>query len=80
MRSAQAGDAHAYEQLLKEILPLVHSIVRRRVHNTTDGESVVQEVLLSLHRARATYDPSRAFMPWIFAIATHCAVDHARRS
>src|SRR5262249_56088093 len=26
-----------------------------------------------------TYDPERPFEPWLFAIARHCAADHARR-
>jgi RNA polymerase sigma-70 factor (ECF subfamily) len=39
----------------------------------------LQDVLLSLHAVRATYDPSRPFMPWVFAIVGNRLVDGARR-
>jgi RNA polymerase sigma-70 factor (ECF subfamily) len=39
----------------------------------------VQDVLLSIHAVRATYDPERPFMPWLFAIVRHRLVDDARR-
>ena len=45
-----------------------------------DREDIVQEILLSLHAARGTYDPSRPFMPWLVAIAHNRMVDNARRT
>jgi RNA polymerase sigma factor (sigma-70 family) len=39
----------------------------------------VQEVLITLHRARATYDPARPFLPWLRAIADRRAIDVLRR-
>jgi DNA-directed RNA polymerase specialized sigma24 family protein len=38
----------------------------------------MQDILLSLHAARATCDPRRRFMPWS-SIAHHRMVDRARR-
>jgi RNA polymerase sigma factor (sigma-70 family) len=81
MRSAQAGDAQAYGRLLKEITPRLRSIVRgqRAFLQAADIEDIVQEVLLSLHAVRATYDPQRPFMPWLIAIARNRIADAARR-
>lgn len=42
-------------------------------------DDVVQEALLTIHRARATYDPSRPFLPWLRAIAQRRAIDTLRR-
>lgn len=42
-------------------------------------EDLVQDVLLSLHVARATYDPGRPFIPWLMAIVRHRLGDGARR-
>jgi DNA-directed RNA polymerase specialized sigma24 family protein len=36
-------------------------------------------MLVQPHRARHTYDPAPPFERWLFAIARHCAADHARR-
>jgi RNA polymerase sigma-70 factor (ECF subfamily) len=59
MQAAQAGDADSYVRLLHEITPLIRRIVRRRrrVPGTEDVEDLMQDVLLSVHAVRATYDP-----------------------
>jgi RNA polymerase sigma-70 factor (ECF subfamily) len=41
---------------------------------------VVQEVLLTIHRARQTYDPSRSFTAWLRVIAERRAIDVLRHS
>jgi RNA polymerase sigma factor (sigma-70 family) len=86
MRSAQEGDKAAYARLLGEVSPLLRQVVRRRYGflQPPDIEDLVQEILLSLHTARATYDPQRPFLPWLMAIARNRMADgarsHARRS
>jgi RNA polymerase sigma factor (sigma-70 family) len=81
MRAAQAGDAHAYTRLLSEITPRLHVMVRRQRQflPTEDIEDIVQDVLISLHSVRATFDPSRPFMPWLVAIMRNRLADAARR-
>jgi RNA polymerase sigma-70 factor (ECF subfamily) len=81
MRAAQAGDAEAYLLLLQEIAPRVRQIVSRHRGSraASDLEDLVQDVLLSVHVARASYDPDRPFLPWLLAIARHRVVDGARR-
>ena len=39
----------------------------------------MQDVLLSVHMVRATYDPARPFVPWLLAIVRNRLVDGARR-
>jgi RNA polymerase sigma factor (sigma-70 family) len=81
MRSAQAGDPRAYAELLGTITPRLRRIVsnQRRFLQAADVEDLVQEILLSLHAVRGTYDPERPFMPWLLAIAQHRLADAARR-
>jgi RNA polymerase sigma-70 factor (ECF subfamily) len=81
MQAAQSGDADAYVQLLKDITPRLRRIVRRRRQFLAieDVEDLVQDVLLSLHAARATYDPRRPFVPWLLAIVRNRLADGARR-
>ena len=82
MQDAQDGDRSAYASLLQEILPVLKRLVRTRLGflPVMDREDLVQEILLSLHAARATYDPRRPFMPWLMAIAHNRMVDSARRN
>jgi RNA polymerase sigma-70 factor (ECF subfamily) len=81
MRQAQAGDRAAYRELLEEITPRVRWAIRRQrgFLQPADVEDLVQDVLLSLHTVRATYDASRPFMPWLFAIVANRLADAARR-
>ena len=76
MRAAQAGDRTAYTRLLREIMPLLRA--RLRFLQAADRDDLMQDVLLSLHRAMATYDPRREFVPWLMAIARNKMVDRAR--
>lgn len=81
MRSAHAGNAQAYAQLLEEITPRIRQFVRgqRAFLSTADIEDLIQDILISVHSVRATYDPARPFMPWLFAIARNRLADGARR-
>jgi RNA polymerase sigma factor (sigma-70 family) len=81
MRSVQNGDAPAYVRLLKEITPRLQQMVRRqrRFLAAADVDDIVQDILISLHAVRATYDPRRPFMPWLMAIARNRLADSGRR-
>lgn len=79
MAAAQDGDAVAYARLLSELVPLLRAIIRRRGVPGDRVEDVVQDTLLTLHRVRHTYDPSRPFCPWLAAIAWRRSIDALRR-
>jgi RNA polymerase sigma-70 factor (ECF subfamily) len=79
MRAAQAGDGDAYRLLLQEITPRLRGAIRRRGATSGNVEDLVQDVLLSVHAARATYDPERPFLPWLLAIVRYRFADGARR-
>ena len=58
---------------------LVHAFVRRAVVGDVQwSEDVVQETLVALHRARHTYDVSRPFAPWMYAVCQNRLVDALR--
>jgi RNA polymerase sigma-70 factor (ECF subfamily) len=79
MRSAQAGDARAYDRLLRDVLPLVRALLRRDGNAAADVEDITQDVLLTVHRVRHTYDPARPFRPWLAAIVARRRIDALRR-
>jgi RNA polymerase sigma-70 factor, ECF subfamily len=79
MARAQDGDRKAYEMLLRQAAPYIRALVRR-IHAAPDrAEEVVQDVLLTVHRVRHTYDPSRPLEPWLAAIARRRSIDALRR-
>ena len=52
---------------------------RRRFFTAEEIEDLVQEILLSVHAVRATFDPKRPFLPWLSTIAHNRLIDSARR-
>jgi RNA polymerase sigma-70 factor (ECF subfamily) len=82
MTAAQAGDGESYRVLLTAVTPRIRRIVhaRRAVPGAADVEDLAQDVLLSVHSAMATYNPSRPFTPWLLAVMRHRLVDAARRA
>jgi RNA polymerase sigma-70 factor (ECF subfamily) len=80
MAAAQAGDGVAYKALLRDCIPVIKSIARRRGVVADRIDDVVQDVLLTIHRARQTYDPSRSFTAWLSVIADRRAIDLLRRT
>lgn len=79
MVRAQEGEQEAYRELLTDIRPSLLRVLRRYARASEELEDLVQDVLLSLHRARHTYDPSRPFEPWLFAVARYEAWAHLKR-
>ena len=79
MARAQNGDATAYRRLLGEIAPYLRSLAAKRHRDPQDIEDTVQDILLTIHAVRQTYDPARPFGPWLVAIANRRIVDRLRR-
>lgn len=82
MRSVQEGDQSAYIRFLEEITPIIRRVIWRHrgsMLQPSDVEDLVQDVLLSVHAARATYDPQRPFLPWFMAIIQNRLADSARK-
>jgi RNA polymerase sigma-70 factor (ECF subfamily) len=78
MAAAQAGDGRAYEELLRECLPLLRAVCRARLRDANEAEDAVQDTLLTIHRARDSYNAARPFRPWLVAIAERRALDRVR--
>ncbi len=81
MLRAQCGSEGAYARLLQELPPVIGRMIRRQLASAapSDQEDLLQEVLISVHTARATYDPARPFIPWLKAIVVNRAIDFLRR-
>src|SRR6266446_5026443 len=83
MRAAMTGDEGAYRQLLVSLAPHVRAVARSRCRRfgAPEGEieDLVQEVLLTIHLKRGTWDQSRPIGPWVAAIARNKLIDGLRR-
>ena len=79
MAAAQDGDRQAYDKLLALTETLLRRYFRNRIAESAIDD-LVQETLISLHKKRATWDRTRAFLPWLTVIARYRWVDQLRRA
>lgn len=81
MQQAQAGDEAAYSKLLQQLPPIVGRMSRRQLPNAADSDhdDILQEVLLSVHAACSTFDPTLPFLPWLKTIVFNRSIDFARK-
>jgi RNA polymerase sigma-70 factor (ECF subfamily) len=80
MEGAQGGDKEAFEILFDEIGPLITRLVRRRLRDQADVDDVCQDVLLAVFKSRHTYQPTRPFEPWLFAIVRNVMAAYLQRN
>ena len=79
MRLAQGGNEAAYAEVLAILTTATKRFVRGRAGGVVWTDDVVQETLVSVHKARHTWDPARPLAPWFYAIASRRLVDVWRR-
>lgn len=72
------GDTRAYADFLHRLTPLLRRVIGRKISGS-EAEDVLQEVLISLHKARHTYDGERPLLPWVMAITSFRVTDHLRK-
>jgi RNA polymerase sigma-70 factor (ECF subfamily) len=74
------GDAAAHQRLLGELALLLRGFYARRLGgDAAEAEDLVQETLIAVHTRRESYDPSKPFTAWAFAIARYRMIDAFRR-
>lgn len=78
MVKAQGGDKQCYSSLLMESEKWLRRYFARKI-NPAAIDDLVQETLISLHRKRASYDPTKAFLPWLAAIGRYRWIDSLRK-
>ena len=78
MQRSLSGDTQAYAVLLKETARLLRPFLSRRLYAGSEVDDVLQEILLSIHKARHTYDGQRPYRPWVYAIAKFRLQDYLR--
>jgi len=81
LRRGRLGDRGAYRAFLAELSFRLRRQMRARATRLSeaDVEDLVQEVLMSVHVARASWTETRPVLPWIAAIARYRVADLHRR-
>lgn len=80
LAAAQEGDRGAYGTFLRHAVPVIRAVGRGRLTRAADLDDFVQDTLLALHQAHATYQPGRPVLPWLSTIARNRLADSLRRT
>lgn len=78
MQRALTGDKRAYADLLRDTAQFLRPYLSKRLSAASDVDDLLQEILVSIHKARHTYDGKRPYKPWVFAIAHFRLQDYLR--
>jgi len=78
MKQSLNGDQRAYAELLRETSRFLRPFLARRLSFTNEVDDLLQEILISIHKARHTYDGKRPYKPWVYAIAKFRLQDYLR--
>ena len=76
-RFCEAGDAHAFSELVGRHQDFVYASCLRVLGNAADAEDVAQECFLRLVRQAGSVRSS--LIGWLHHSATHMSVDEKRR-
>jgi len=75
----QTGDREVFAQLVYRYERELFAYLRRYVGNRELAQDAFQGTFLQVHLKCGTFDPTRRFKAWLYAIATNQAIDVRRR-
>jgi RNA polymerase sigma-70 factor, ECF subfamily len=65
------GQEDGFRVLMERYEPRIQGFLRKRLNDEERVADLTQDTFLRIHRARASYDPSRKFSTWIHTIANN---------
>ncbi|MGE0713392.1 MAG: RNA polymerase sigma factor [Planctomycetota bacterium] len=71
VRRARAGDAGAFEAVVRHFQHRVHALAYRLTYDGELARDITQEVFIHLYERFDRYDPARPFTPWFLRLATN---------
>jgi RNA polymerase sigma-70 factor (ECF subfamily) len=79
MLAFKAGDARAFETLVRRHRTPVFNFILRFTGHRARAEDVLQETWLKVVRSAREYEAKAKFTTWLFTIARNLCVDSARK-
>jgi RNA polymerase sigma-70 factor, ECF subfamily len=79
-RYREEGKAAVFNELVHRYERELYRYLARYLGDASAAEDVFQNTFLQVHLKRGLFENGRAFRPWLYAIATHQAVDALRKA
>ncbi len=78
-RYRESGQSADFNELIRRYERELFRYLARYLGDAAQAEDVFQNTFLQVHLKRGLYEEGRPFRPWLYAIATHQAVDTLRK-
>ena len=78
-RYRESGQTADFNELIRRYERELYRYLARYLGDAAQAEDVFQNTFLQVHLKRGLYEDGRPFRPWLYAIATHQAVDTLRK-
>ncbi len=79
VRQVQAGELHAFTELVRKYQDRVYNTCRRICGDSDDAADLTQDAFLKAYRAIELFRGKSAFYTWIFRIAVNLSISHRRK-
>jgi RNA polymerase sigma-70 factor, ECF subfamily len=80
VRRCVAGDATAWEDIVRQLNRRIYNICYRFAGSPDDAQDLTQEVFIKIYRTLPSYDPGKAaFVTWVTTVTRNLLVDHFRK-
>jgi RNA polymerase sigma-70 factor, ECF subfamily len=79
VRYREEGRAEVFNELVRRYERELYRYLARYLGDPSLAEDVFQNTFLQVHLKRGLFENGRPFRPWLYAIATHQAVDSLRK-
>ncbi len=81
LRRCQAGDAAAWEEIVRTHHRRIYNLCYRFTGSPDDAEDLTQEVFIRIYRTLQSYQTERgSFVTWVSTVTRNLLVDHFRKS
>jgi RNA polymerase sigma-70 factor, ECF subfamily len=80
VRAAQAGDAAAFDQLVRRHQDHLYRLMVRACHHPQDAEEVASEAFLRAYERLRQFEGRSSFISWLGRIATHLCFRRRERA
>jgi RNA polymerase sigma factor (sigma-70 family) len=80
VKSVQAGDVSAFDQLIRKYRERVYGVVYNLTSNREDAADLTQDAFIKAFQAINRFHGQSSFFTWLYKIAVNSTLSHLRRN
>ncbi|MCP4051126.1 MAG: sigma-70 family RNA polymerase sigma factor [bacterium] len=76
----QLGNKEVYTVILEKLYCFISIYIEKRIYDKNIIEDLTQEIIITIHNSRHTYNSSRPFLPWVLGIIHYKLIDYFKKN